>query len=286
MKQHLMIVKLGGSLITDKTKRLTAKPEHIAFIAAELSQARSKNPDVDFIIGNGGGSFGHFLAHDYGLREGAKTPNQLLGMCLTHSAVQQLNSMVTNELTVKGMPAFSIEPSSVLICDSGELSGKNLSALNNLLNAGIAPTVYGDTITDKARGTTILSTEKILQICLEELRPKYKKITVAYLLDIKGVLDQNGQVIAQLPLGQEIKIHSKLDHDVTGGITSKVSSARLAANLADAVYLASGKTPGVIAAIISGKSAGTKILNSQPLAGPIAKPEILLNLYMFNAKYR
>ena len=56
--KDLILIKIGGSLITDKTKPYTTRPEVIKRIAKEIKEAVSEK-DVNLIIGHGAGSFGH-----------------------------------------------------------------------------------------------------------------------------------------------------------------------------------------------------------------------------------
>jgi len=260
MSRQLVLIKFGGSLITDKRQPFTVRPEKLEFLAAELAAARQANPEADFIIGNGAGSFGHFTAHEYGLREGARTAEQYYGMSVTHNGVVRLNTLVAEALTKQHIPAFAVSPAALFTCADKQLDGQHIAPLVNLLRAGCIPVLHGDTITDTVRGTTILSTEKVLQACLEALAASYDQVFVIYLLDIDGVLSGEGVVIPKLSPAAEVQVRHDLQHDVTGGILGKVVSARQATALAKKVYIASGSKTGVIAAALAGQNVGTQVL--------------------------
>ncbi len=259
MSKRLVLIKLGGSLITDKHQPFTAQPERITFLAQQLAGACEQAPKADFIVGTGAGSFGHFTAHEYGLREGAHDQKQYYGMSVTHNAVARLGTMVAQALTDAQLPALTMSPAAWLTCANGTLDSVAIQPLKNLLEQGCIPMLHGDTITDSQRGTTILSTEKVLQACLSELRASYDECIVIYLLDIDGVLDQEGAVMPELAADQEVTVRKSLDHDVTGGIIGKVASARLAAQTADAVYIASGANAGVLSELLTGGITGTRV---------------------------
>ena len=53
----MFIVKLGGSVITDKTKKTFFKQETMDRLAVEIKKANKK-----LILVHGAGSFGHILA--------------------------------------------------------------------------------------------------------------------------------------------------------------------------------------------------------------------------------
>jgi hypothetical protein len=63
--KNLVFLKLGGSLITDKNKPYTSRPDKFTQIAHEIKSALSRNPDLQLILGHGPGSFGHFAVKDH-----------------------------------------------------------------------------------------------------------------------------------------------------------------------------------------------------------------------------
>ena len=61
-----MLLKLGGSVITDKTQPFTARTDVIERLAREIKNALDeRGDDLQLIIGHGAGSFGHPLAEKY-----------------------------------------------------------------------------------------------------------------------------------------------------------------------------------------------------------------------------
>ncbi|MGA3021078.1 MAG: hypothetical protein ABSD68_03970, partial [Candidatus Micrarchaeales archaeon] len=62
--KNLVLVKLGGSLITDKTSPFTPNLDVIKRLAKEIHEAREEK-GMSLIIGHGGGSFPHKPAKDY-----------------------------------------------------------------------------------------------------------------------------------------------------------------------------------------------------------------------------
>jgi isopentenyl phosphate kinase len=258
MRKHLVLVKMGGSLITDKAKPLTFRKDHIRRIASEVRELQTRN--IDFLLGTGAGSFGHFSAHQYGLREGAHTPEQLYGMCVTHNATQRLSGLVADEFVKEKVAAFTLSPSSMISCRDGVAVEVNVTPIQTLLHNGVAPILHGDTITDTIRGTTILSTEKVFHECMKHLRSDYEKVSLIYLLDADGILDKERNLLPRFTLADELFIHNSHTHDVTGGIEGKVKSARQALEYADTVHLVNGMTPGVIEQVLAGSPIGTQIV--------------------------
>ena len=58
----MIFLKLGGSLITDKTAVSTIRPPIVHRLAGEIAAARAQNPDLRLMLGHGAGSFGHVAA--------------------------------------------------------------------------------------------------------------------------------------------------------------------------------------------------------------------------------
>lgn len=258
MNKSLAAIKFGGGLITDKTTPFTARPDQITHMAAELARVRMELPDTDILLGNGAGSFAHPPAKQYGLREGAHTSEQFFGMSVTHNGVQRLNTMVVSALLDQQLPAFSLAPSSMLACADGEVVACNSGPLKQLLDHGCIPVVYGDTITDRVRGTTIYSTERVLEQCLQSLKDIYDDITVVYVMNAPGVMGETGAVLPHIGPNFEVQITHHAGHDVTGGIVGKVEAARRAAKMATHVYII-GPEPGALLAALKHEQVGTQI---------------------------
>ena len=76
---NLIFLKLGGSLITDKSNAHTARPDVLRRLAAEILTALDAQPDLRLVIGHGSGSFGHIPAHRYHTRVGVRTASEWAG---------------------------------------------------------------------------------------------------------------------------------------------------------------------------------------------------------------
>jgi isopentenyl phosphate kinase len=86
-------LKLGVSLVTDKTRAYTARHERLARLASEVRQALDAAPDLRLVVGHGSGSFGHWAARPHGTRQGVHTPAQWRGYAEV-AAAARLNRIV------------------------------------------------------------------------------------------------------------------------------------------------------------------------------------------------
>lgn len=116
--KNLIILKLGGSLLTDKSKPYTLRPGILEKIAKQVLEFRQKNPQQDLIIINGNGSFGHTTAKKYDLHNGFYNPDDQLGFCLLQKDTALLNRLVVDSMISERLPAISFSPNTVFWSES------------------------------------------------------------------------------------------------------------------------------------------------------------------------
>lgn len=101
-KRACVIVKLGGSAITEKDNFETVKQEVLDATAHHISTA-VRESGLDVIVVHGAGSFGHFQAHEYGVSKGGLVDVEGIshwekGFALTRESVTSLNKLVVHAL--------------------------------------------------------------------------------------------------------------------------------------------------------------------------------------------
>ena len=147
-----LVLKIGGSVITDKNGDLAAKTESINRLAEETAKANVKN----LIVVHGGGSFGHPTAQKHGIKDGFKQDGQRIGFAETHHVMTVLNGLVMDAFVWHEIPAVSIAPSSCVITENGRIKQFDDAALRMLLKMEFTPVLYGDTTVDEKLGFTVL----------------------------------------------------------------------------------------------------------------------------------
>ncbi len=267
---RLVFVKLGGSLITDKRRAETTRPDVIQRLAHEIAEARRMRPDLRLLVGHGSGSFGHVHGQRFGTRAGVHTPAQWHGYALTADAAARLNRVVVAALLAADVPAWSIQPSASLRCVDGRLIDGPLAAVETALARGLVPVVYGDVALDDVRGGTIASTEEIFAWLAEPLRPG--RLVLAGEVDGVYTADplqhRDAQRIPAITPATLAAISGALggSHgvDVTGGMAAKVQEALAMAQRVPSlasVIICSGLLPGNLLAALSDDraSVGTRV---------------------------
>lgn len=256
----MMVLKLGGSVITVKNEPMTADDGNIRRLSEEIAAARPRR----LVVVHGGGSFGHPVAKRYGIAEGFASDRQALGFSKTHQAMVTLNSLVVNALLDMAVPAVSVAPSSFIVTDEGRIGAADLDIVSRLVDRGIVPVLYGDAVLDRARGFSILSGDQLavhLAVGLGASR-------LVFGVDVDGVYTSNpklapgARLIERLHLEELrglVEIGRALTTDVTGGMLGKVSEAAAAVEAGVEVMIVNASKPGII----------LKALRGEPVTGTI-----------------
>jgi isopentenyl phosphate kinase len=272
---ELILLKLGGSVITDKKQPFTAREGVIRRLGQEIRQALDDRPDLELVLGHGSGSYGHVVAQMYSTHRGVLgTSDQLLeeswrGYVETSAAAARLNRLVASLLLEEGVPVVSFQPSASARCHKGELMYLDTFPMKQVLAAGLVPLVYGDVAVDTVEGFTIVSTEQIFDNIARELQPV--RIVLAGIVDgvydVDPVANPDALRFEEITLDNWSQVAGALggSHgtDVTGGMFSKVRDMYhlVLAQPPLQVHIVSGDIPGRIASALtgSGTSIGTLI---------------------------
>jgi isopentenyl phosphate kinase len=226
---ELVLLKLGGSVITDKTKAYTARLDVIERLAAEIQNALTdRDNDLRLVIGHGSGSFGHEAAAKYLTHQGAVRPDSWLGFAEVAAAAAELNTIVMKALRAAGVPAIKFQPSASTRTRGEQLMYFETFPIKEVLQHGLVPVVYGDVSVDASQGMSIVSTEKLFDNLARELTPD--RIILAGQVD--GVYEADplanpeAELIDSIDSSNWDEVEAMLtgSHgvDVTGGMFTKV----------------------------------------------------------------
>ncbi len=248
----MIIVKIGGSAITDKGEEKSFKEKKARKIAKALK-------GQEMLIVHGGGSFGHALAERYKIQEGRKeeVKEQLTGFCRTQEAMQELNSMVIEVLLKEGIPAFPVQASGFALMKAGKLQKADLSAVKKLIEIGAVPVLYGVPAADLEQGYSILSGDELVYALAKELKPE----KVILVTDVKGVYDKNPRADRKAKLLEEVTKESRIEFgknsiDVTGGMERKLKELLKLAEEGIGSIIVDEKG---LEKVLKGEKAGTRI---------------------------
>jgi isopentenyl phosphate kinase len=208
------IVKLGGSVITDKRADCAVNREQLARLARAIAGA----PAGGIVVIHGAGSCGHPEARRFRLDIGAKA-GETEGIFVTHKAVSSLNDEVVQTLREHGVQAVGVHPLHTGIAKNGRLIGFETRHLDQMLALGMVPVIHGDVVMDLERGACIVSGDQLVRYLAMGLTIR----RVGLATDVPGVLD-DGQVVPRITRGTIDGLHigSSTHTDVTGGMRGKI----------------------------------------------------------------
>ncbi|HJH27331.1 MAG TPA: uridylate kinase [Methanophagales archaeon] len=226
--EEVYVLKIGGSVLTEKDKVRKARKSAITRISKEIALALAHGRGAGtgagakagtttrkkLILVHGAGSYGHPQAKVYLASRAAKDA------LITHESAKELNQIVTSSLMEFGVKIMPIHPLSGVVFRGGEPKYKIKEQIELALEAGIVPVLHGDVIMDEKEGFRILSGDQLVVYAAKE----FKASRVGVGTDVDGVLDDEGEVIRKITPAEVDKVSIKgSEHvDVTGGMKEKV----------------------------------------------------------------
>lgn len=218
--KKLILIKLGGSLITNKTKTNVARLNVIANLAKQIKEIVENNKNLSLIIATGAGGFGHSVAkiYEHNLEE---------GLPFIKEAVKKINQIVVASLISAGVSAFSIEPSGIAKYKDGKMVKLFHNSIVSLLNKKIIPVFHADLVDDQKLGISILSMDKFLvDLAIFFKNKNYEIKKVIFAGTTAGVVSRVGTTIKKITKNNFSKIREVFYKgkgvDVTGGMKYKV----------------------------------------------------------------
>jgi isopentenyl phosphate kinase len=275
--KELVFLKLGGSLITDKTKPYTPLLDVMDDLALQIATTLQTQPNLRLVLGHGAGSFGHVAASEYKTRDGYPKPSPLIhrqrdttednywkGFAEVWYQASSLNRYVMEALHKAGVRAVALPPSSSVISSDGQVAVWETTPIRMALAAQMIPVIFGDVVFDEVRGGTILSTENLFAFLVKALNPE--RILLAGLEQavwedfpartrrIERITPQSFEQIKQ-------GVGKSTAADVTGGMEAKVSEMLdlVKRHPELKIQIFSGTEPGNLTRAITGDLLGTEI---------------------------
>jgi isopentenyl phosphate kinase len=241
MGHNLILIKLGGSVITFKEKPLAANFEAIRSISYALASVK-----IPIILIHGGGSFGHYWSVKYNMHS---KPDQYdsHGISIVHESMIALNQIIVNYMIKVGMNPYMILPS---VFTSGRKPiAKKIKELKSIVESSVIPITFGDVIYIENKMYSILSGDALMSILSKILRPS----KVIFTLNVDGIYKDMGkrEIIKELKNNNSINF-SKVIQDVTGGMRRKVTEALKISDIGIDVLMVNGLKPERIINAITG----------------------------------
>ncbi len=255
----MIILKLGGSVITDKTKEGSFRKKVMDNLSKEIKKANKQ-----IILIHGAGSFGHIHAKKYRLNEGFSRDEQIHGFSVTHEMVQRLNSMVLKSLQNNGIPAVSISPHSAVKLDDHKLVSMDYNVFEEYLKKQFTPVTFGDVVLDKKLSFSICSGDLLAMALANYFKPE----KVIFALDEDGIytsnpkIDKNVKLIDSTTIDEleRLKTLADVHADVTGGMSGKIETIKNISKLGIDTILLNGNKPDRLYKVLVGEDTKSTIV--------------------------
>lgn len=270
---NIVFLKLGGSLITDKTKPYTPRLDSLDRLAREIRSVLNDRPEMRLLLGHGSGSFGHFAVKEWLEPHPYPPPEDLgedgmraywQGFAEVWYRASQLNRHVIDALHTAGVPAVAFPPSSTARARGGRILSWDVESLQVALESGLVPVIYGDIAFDEVKGGTILSTEMLMFYLAHRLHPRVillAGLEAAVWADFPARQERVERITAAAFDALSGRVGGSHGTDVTGGMRSKVEEMlELVHQLPDVtVQIFSGEEVGNVEAALRDRVLGTLI---------------------------
>ena len=240
-----VVLKLGGSVITEKDEPETIDDERLRAVAASVAGAETGG----LVLVHGGGSFGHHHASAHGVSTTAGT-RDAVAVREIHDAMKRLNDAVLDALSGRGVPAVPVHPFSAARRDVDGALDLPTRGVGTMLAEGFVPVLHGDVVAHTGEGATIVSGDELVVSLADGLGAD----RVGLCSTVPGVLDA-GEVIPRIGSYDEVAdvLGESASTDVTGGMAAKVRA------LFELDAPASIFGPENVEAFLAGDSPGTRI---------------------------
>ncbi len=249
------LIKLGGSVITDKSSEKTLRKGALYRLTKEIAASGEK-----VILIHGAGSFGHILAKEGKLNGGFQGEWQFEYFSKVQKDVRELNLYVLSALLDAGLRPVSLPPSMITIYKNGVMEHFVPDIFELYLELGMTPVSFGDVVLDKEKGFAICSGDHLMS-ALSSLKGIE---TAIFVTDVDGIYDRppdekGAKLMKEITPNSEIAT-KMLNEDVTGGMKEKIRHGLLIAENRVRVRVINGLVEGRLEKALKGEPvAGTEI---------------------------
>ncbi|MBI5698318.1 MAG: gamma-glutamyl kinase [Thaumarchaeota archaeon] len=227
----MILIKLGGSIITNKEKPLSPRIKTIDNIAKQL-----KKISEPFVLVHGGGSFGHYWSIKYDMHtKPAKTNPH--GVAIVKNSMIQLDKIILDSLTKNKLSPYCLPPTDFMSGNKPIIS--KVKEIKKIAESGLIPVTFGDALWYGQKKSYILSGDRIMSILAKVLRPRLS----IFVLNVDGLYSdlKTKQLIYDMK-DDQVSIQD-IPMDVTGGMKRKVEEATRISKMGLKVFFANGNKP-------------------------------------------
>ena len=242
----MILIKLGGSIITNKEKPLSARRKTIDNLVKSL-----KKINEPIVIVHGGGSYGHYWSVKYDMHTKERRYD-LRGVSIVKNSMIELNKIILDSFLKNKLNPYCLPPTDFMT--GNKPISKKVKEIEKISKSGLIPVTFGDALWYGQNKTFILSGDKIMTYLAKILKPKL----CIFVLNEDGVYaDLKSKELIHELKGEHPSI-SENKMDVTGGMARKIEEASQISKMGMNVFFVNGNKPErIVKAVKNRKFEGT-----------------------------
>mgnify|MGYP001618079818 CR=1 FL=1 len=238
------LVKLGGSLLTDKAEESSFRRPSTRRLLAEVAKA-----NLPTVLLHGAGSFGHPQAARHRLGEAKAKPD---GVSEILAAVGALAAQVVSLAHEAGLRPLAFPLHQAVRVEGHGLADLPFEGIGRAIEEGYTPVLHGTLVRDPTLGWRVVSADELMQELAGELTPRL----AVFATNVDGVFDRDPADPAARLLtkvnGQVSPGAAGAGSDVTGRMAGKLARARAIAAHCPTLIL-NGEVRGRLLDALKGK---------------------------------
>jgi len=191
-------------------------------IAKEIARFLQEEKEIKLIIIHGGGSFGHYVVHEY-LRDKRELDTEAL-VAIEYSMLE-LSMIIASHLINASIPVSLVTTHAIAGFNQDNSLKIYTEWIEKLLENGIIPLLYGDAVISKNNIVKILSGDTLAW----ELAYKLQVDKLLFATSVDGVYtaspdNPNAKLLSEIKLSEIARFSytTPSTFDVTGGMLTKL----------------------------------------------------------------
>ena len=227
----MILIKLGGSIITNKKKPLSPRKKSIDKIVRAL-----KKIDEPIIVVHGGGSYGHYWSVKYNMHTKPANYNTH-GVSVVKNSMVELNKIILDSFLKNRLNPYCLPPTDFIFGNKPII--KKVKEIEKIAKSNLVPVTFGDALWYGKKKSYILSGDRIMSILAKILKPRL----CVFVLNVDGLYSdlKTKKLIHELKGEKPLIIKSS--KDVTGGMKRKVDEATKISKNGMNVFFVNGNKP-------------------------------------------
>ncbi|MEE9563427.1 MAG: isopentenyl phosphate kinase [Nitrosopumilaceae archaeon] len=242
----MILIKLGGSVITNKKKPLSPRKKSIDKIVRAL-----KKIDEPIIVVHGGGSYGHYWSVKYKMHTKPANYNTH-GVSVIKNSMVELNKIILDSFLKNKLNPYCLPPTDFIFGNKPII--KKVKEIEKIAKSNLVPVTFGDALWYGKKKSYILSGDRIMSTLAKILKPRL----CVFVLNVDGLYSDPKTKKLIHELKGEKPLILKSSKDVTGGMKRKVDEAiKISKNGMNVFFVNGNKPERIVDAVKRKKFHGT-----------------------------